>query len=409
MDGLADSVTGLRTSAAYLAKIAGDGRHVYLNGELVTDVTTHPALRGAAKSIAHLYDIAADPAERERMTFPSPATGRPVLRCYHIPKTIQDLVDRRAMMARWADCTFGHMGRTPDHVASFLAGFAAKPSLWERLAGPRFTENMLRWLAKARDEHAYISYAIVPPQIDRSKASHAQADPFLHAGVVRETDAGIIIRGAQQLATGSPFSDYVYVSCIHPLQPGDEAYAFGVLIPVNAKGFKIYARRSYADGAPSEFDYPLATRFDEMDALVVMDDVLVPWEDVLFHNNIQLCREQWFTTPAHALGNHQAQIRYATKLRFLMGVTHRLCEITGSVSLPPVRIMLGEMAAYAAIVENMVYAQETQASWDDENVILHLPRGTLRRDGPAGGHPPEVAQHGPRTRWRRLDHAAVLN
>jgi 4-hydroxyphenylacetate 3-monooxygenase len=360
---------GLRTGASFLRGLAESERHVYQNGELVRDVANHPSYRGAARSIARLFDIGADPALREVMTFPSPETGKPVLRCYHIPKTQQDLADRRAMISRWAEATFGLMGRTPDHVGSFLTGFAAKASLFDQLAGREWGDNLRRWHAKARDEHLYISYAIVPPQIDRSKPSHMQADPFVHAGVVRETDAGLIIRGAQQLATGAVFSDYVYVSCIHPLQPGDEAYAFGVMIPVNAPGFKIYARRSYADNANSSFDYPLSSRFDEMDALVVMNDVLVPWEDVLFHRNIALCRDQWWKTPGHVLGNHQAQTRWSTKLRFLMGLTRRMCELTGTVSIPPVMGQIGEMAAYAAIVENMLLAQEFGATTDEEGVL----------------------------------------
>ncbi len=360
---------GMRTGAEYLRKLSEPDRNVYQNGELVRDVANHPSYRGAARSIARLYDIAADPALRDVMTFTSPDTGKPVLRCYQIPKTKQDLADRRAMVTRWTESTFGLMGRTPDHVASFLTGYASKASVFDQLAGKEWGDNMRRWYARARDEHLYVSYAIVPPQINRSKRAHEQSDPYLHAGVVRETDAGLIIRGAQQLATGAVFSDYVYVSCIHPLQAGEEAYAFGVMIPVNAPGFKIYARRSYADTASSMDDYPLSSRFDEMDALVVMNDVLVPWEDVFFYRNIALCAAQWWQTPAHALGNHQAQTRWATKLRFLMGLTKRTAEITGNIGVPPVISQIGEMAAYATIVENMVQMQEYNATLDDEGTL----------------------------------------
>jgi len=126
-----------------------------------------------------------------------------------------------------------------------------------------------------------------------------------------------------------PFADAVFISCIHPLQPGDEAYAFAVAVPASAPGLKIYTRRSYAAGATSSFDYPLSSRFDEVDALIVLDDVFVPWENVFCHRNIALCRDQWWRTPAHSYGNHQAQVRYVAKLRFLMGLTKRMCEITG--------------------------------------------------------------------------------
>jgi len=358
----------MRTGAQFLDAIRGDGRRVYFDGELVQDVTAHPAFRGAARSLAHLFDVAADPANCELMTYPSPATGGPVLRCYHIPKTVADLVSRRAMSARWAEETFGLMGRTPDHVAGFLAGYAAKPSVFAE-AGKQYAQNILRYYEYARDNHQYLSYAIVPPQIDRSKPAHKQSDPTLHAGVVAERDGGIVLKGAQQLGTGAVFSDAVYISCIHPLVAGDEAYAFAVAVPANAPGLKIYPRRSYASGVTSAFDYPLSSRFDEVDALIVLDDVFVPWENVFCYRNLQLCRDQWWRTPSHSYGNHQAQVRYSAKLRFLMGLTKKLCEITGNDANPAVQIMLGEMAALATIVDSMVQAQETQARVDTEGVV----------------------------------------
>jgi 4-hydroxyphenylacetate 3-monooxygenase len=365
---LPPDTSAIRNGAAYLASIKNDGRSVYCDGELIRDVTTHPAFSGAARSLARLFDVAADPANAELMTFPSPKTGGPVWRCYEVPKTAADLAARRLMSARWSEETFGLMGRTPDHVAGFLAGYAAKPSVFAE-HGKHFADNVVRYHEHARDKSLYLSYAIVPPQIDRSKPAHKQSDPTLHAGIVKERDDGIVLKGCQQLATGAAFSDAVYISCIHPLTPGDEAYAFAVAVPANAPGLKIYTRRPYATTATSTFDYPLSTRFDEIDALLVLDDVFVPWENVFCHRNLQLCRDQWWRTPSHSYGNHQAQVRYAAKLRFLMGLTKRLCEITGVDAMPPVQIQLGEMAAFATIIDTMVRAQETEATIDDEGTV----------------------------------------
>jgi 4-hydroxyphenylacetate 3-monooxygenase len=359
---------GLRTGAQYLSEIRDDGRQVIYDGEVVTDVTAHPAFRGAAQSIAGLWDIAADPANRELITYASPTTGNPVLRCYHIPKTKEDLGPKRRMIQRWTEETFGLMGRTPDHVAGFFAGFAASQTFFAA-GGRQYADNLTAFYEYARENHLYISYAIVPPQIDRSKPSHKQSDPTLCAGVVAERDGGIVLRGAQQLATGAAFSDYLFLSCIHPLFPGDENYAISVAMPINSPGLRIYARRSYATNATSTFDYPLSSRFDETDALITLDDVFVPWERVFIYRNIELCRDQWTKTPAHVYGNYQAQIRYATKLRFLMGVMKHHCEITGVDSVPVSQAQLGEMAALASIVEIMVEAQETRATVDENGVV----------------------------------------
>jgi len=362
------STTGnsLRSGADYLASIKDDGRRVFLDGEIVRDVTTHKAFQGAAKSIARLYDIAAEPENREVMTFET-SSGTRALRCYQIAHTLEELGERRRMSERWAASTGGMMGRSPDHVASFLAGFAAKPALFGQ-AGDQFARNVTNFYEYARDNHLYAAYAIVPPQIDRSKPAHQQSDPTLYAGVVKERDDGIVLRGAQQLATGAVLADYVYLSVIHPMQPGDEAYANGVMIPVNAPGVKIYSRRSFASTANSTFDYPLSSRFDETDSLLVLDDVFVPWEHVFIYRNRQICWDQWWKAPSHSWGNHQAQVRYATKLRFMLGITKRINELTGNDALPPVQIQVGELAAMATIVESMVLAQEVQGHVDEDGI-----------------------------------------
>jgi 4-hydroxyphenylacetate 3-monooxygenase len=173
-----------------------DGRTVLLNGERVPDVTSHPAFAAGIRSIANLYELAADPANRELMTYPSPRDGRP----------------------------YGLLGRSPDHVASFFAGFAGSPEFYAR-GGQRFADNLSRFAAKAADEDLYVSYVIVHPTVDRSKPAHQQAEPYLYAGAAAERDNGIVIRGAQMLGTGSVMSDYVLLTVILPLKPGDEDYA----------------------------------------------------------------------------------------------------------------------------------------------------------------------------------------
>src|SRR5437899_8075924 len=357
----------MRTGAEYLRSLQ-DGRQVYVDGERVADVVRHPAFREAARSIARLYDIAAAPDNRERMTFLSPATGAPVLRAYQIPATHADLRARRLFSETWAEATFGLMGRTPDHVAGFFCGYAAAPSVFAK-AGQQYADNVVAFYEHMRDTHLYVSYAIVPPQIDRSKPAHQQSDPTLYAGVVKERDNGIVISGAQQLATAGAISDFIHLSCIHPLAPGDENYANCLAVPVNAPGVKLYPRRPFAIGATNSFDYPLSSRFDETDSYVVFDNVFVPWERVFIYRNLELSRDQWWKTPSHLYGNHQAQVRYVTKLRFMIGLAQRMNEMTGNAANPAVQILMGELAAWVSIYEHMLLSHETTAVIDDDGVL----------------------------------------
>lgn len=357
----------MRTGADYLASLR-DGRQVFVEGERVKDVTTHPAFREAARSVARLYDIAAAPENRELMTFPSPANGAPVWNCFRVPKDHADLRARRLFSEKWAEATFGLMGRSPDHVASFFTGYVAVPSVFAS-AGQKYADNLNAFFQRMRDEYLYLSYAIVPPQIDRSKPAHKQSDPTLYAGVVKERDDGIVISGAQQLATGGPISDWIHLSCIHPLQPGDENYGNCVAIPVGAPGVKLYPRRPFALRADNSYDYPLSSRFDESDAYAVFDNVFVPWENVFIYRSIELSRDQWWKTTAHALGNHQAQVRYVTKLRFMMGLAKRMNEATGNEGNPAVAILMGELAALASIYESLLISHELMATVDKDGVL----------------------------------------
>ena len=357
----------LRTGAEYLRSLR-DGRRVFVDGEVVLDVTEHRAFARPARTLARLFDIAAAPEMRERMTFPSPATGAPVLRAYQIPRSADDLKARRLASETWAEATLGLMGRTLDHVAGFFCGYAALSSVFAT-GGQRFADNVVAFYERMRDEHLYVTYAIVPPQIDRSKPAHKQSDPTLYAGVVKERDDGIVMSGAQQLATAAIYSDYIYLSCIHPLQPGDEAYANGVAIPVNAPGLKLYPRRPFAPQATNSFDYPLSGRFDELDCYLILDNVFVPWDHVFIYRNIEVCRDQWWKTPSHLYGNHQAQTRYATKLRFMIGLAKRVNEMTGNDFNPAVQIMMGELAALVSIVEMMLLAQDAVATIDKDGVL----------------------------------------
>ncbi len=356
----------MRTGQQYVESLR-DGRKVYLDAEVVEDVTTHPAFAPAIRSVAHLYDLAADPEHAEVMTFRSPATGKRVNRIWMIPRTREDLAARRKAHELWQEATFGLMGRSPDHVAAFLCGFAGSLDIFAR-GGQRFADNVWRFYQRASEEDLYLSYVIVPPQGDRSKPAHQQKDPHFYAGVAQERDDGIILRGAQTIGTSAVMSDYVFLSSIVPLQPGDENYAISVVVPTAAAGLKVYPRRPYATLTPSVYDYPLSSRYDEGDSIIVFDNVFVPWEHVFVYKDVALTQAQFFEGPAHVLGNFQALVRLTVKLRFLLGLARRICEMHGTDVLPPVQAQLGELAAYASAVEAFVRAAGEDPAVDRNGV-----------------------------------------
>jgi len=350
-----------RTGAEYLEAIR-DARKIHVDGEVVRDVTQHPGFAGAARTVAAIYDLIAADSEG-MLTFSPPATGEPVSRAWMIPRSYEDLVQRRRALKAISECTYGLIGRGPEHVASFIAAFASSRDVFDR-GGRGFGDNVVRFYEQARDNSWYVSYVIVPPQIDRSRPAHQQEDPHLYAGVADERDDGIVVRGAQMLGTGAALSDFILLSCIHPLRPGDEAYAISVAVPTGADGVRLISRRPYAAAASSLFDYPLTTRFDEGDYFVVFDDVFVPWERVFVYRDVELVRAQFFETGAHMLGNSQAQIRFWTKLEFIVGLAAAIAKMNRVDREPAVQQSLGHMAAHAAMVEGLVRGQEAHFELD---------------------------------------------
>ncbi len=338
----------------------------------MADVTEHLAFRGAVRSIAQLYNLSASPEHRETMTFPSPATGEPVNKCFLLPRTPEDLAARRRAHRLWADATFGMMGRSPDHVPGFITGFALRPDLFAR-DGQRFADNVLGYHAWLRDKDLYAAYVIIPPHIDRSRPAHQQEDPQLYAGVVEERRDGIVVSGAQMLGTGGAIANEMFMSCIVPLGPGDENYAISIAVPIASPGLRMIVRRPYAESATSVYDYPLSSRFDETDALVVFDRVFVPWERVFVYKNLALTRAQFYDTPAHVLGNHQAQIRFASKAQFAAGLALRIAESIGVEKTPQTQTMLGELASYCAMASGLVLAAEAECVHDPRGFVYPNP------------------------------------
>jgi 4-hydroxyphenylacetate 3-monooxygenase len=260
----------------------------------------------------------------------------------------------------WAEGSFGLMGRTPDHVASLIAAFSGMRHVFDR-GGTQFGDNVVSFYRQARENDWFLSYAITPPQVDRSKPAHQQPEPFLYPGIVEERDDGIVVRGAQMIGTSAAIADYLFVSSIVPLQPGDEDYAISVVMPLGTEGLRVYPRRPYATVATSTFDYPLSSRFDESDSLIVLRDVFVPWERVFIHRDVRLVGAQFYETGGHLLANFQALVRFLVKMEFASGLAVELADAHGISAIPPVQAQLGgDIAAFCSALEAIVLAAEAR-------------------------------------------------
>ncbi len=337
-----------------------DGRCVYIDGQRVEDVATHPAFRNAVHSSAALYDFQARPENRELMTFET-ETGHRVSRAWQKPRNYAEMVERRLALTALAEQHHGFMGRSPDHVASALLGQVMGLPVFEK-HGKKRAKAFNDYYHWAADNDVFLTYVIINPQADRSKDWGDQKGEDLVAAVVDEDSEGITIRGAKMLGTSSIMANEVFVANLQPLRPGEEKLAFSCALPMGAKGLKVLSRKSFEQHAVSRFDNPLSSQYDENDALIYFDDVKVPWERVFVYNDTDMCRAQFHDTAGHIMQNYQAQIRLAVKLRFMVGLARRIAETIGTVKMPAVSEKLGWLAAKAGMVESMMLGMEAGGS-----------------------------------------------
>jgi 4-hydroxyphenylacetate 3-monooxygenase len=332
------------TGKEYLRSLR-DGRHVYINGARVDDVTTHPAFRNAARSIARLYDTLHDPALKDALL----ATDRAGILTHKFFKpsySAQELLEAREAIATWSRFSYGFMGRTPDYKASFMATLGAAPELYAPYA-----ENAARWYREYASRVLFLNHVIVNPPVDRNKLVHEVEDVFVHA--VKETDGGIIVSGAKMLATGSALTHATFVAqnSATTLEPGKaEAYALVFLAPLNAPGQKLVCRASYEAAAVSPFDHPLSSRFDENDAVLVFDQAFIPWENVLVYRDIEKATGFYAASGFLNRYNFQSLTRLGVKLDFMCGLLSRGLASNGTEVYRGAQVMLGEVIGWRNLI-----------------------------------------------------------
>ena len=223
-----------RSGKEFIAGLRAHPREVWIEGKRVADVTDHPALRQSVQQLALLYDMQSAPGHRDLLTWQVPETGLRAGTAFMPARSLADLQHRRGAYRLWAQATFGLMGRTPDFLNCTLLAFAEASHVFAR-GGKQYGENIERYYRYVRDHDLFLSHALIPPQNDRSKPSAAQEEN-LHLRVVRESSAGIIVRGARMLATLGPVSDEMILYNLPGFRPGDEDHAIMFAVPTGLQG-----------------------------------------------------------------------------------------------------------------------------------------------------------------------------
>lgn len=358
-----------RTGRQYLDGLRAQDCEVWLDGERVRDVTAHPGLRGGAQAIAALYDMQHDAALSQQMTFVPPEGGAPVGLSFIVPRTHEELEQRRVMMLRWARSTCGMMGRSPDFMnVTFSAWSAAADYFEEGRTG--FGENMRRYYRHIRDNDLTLTHSLINLQRGRTVSGIFNLQEGTALRVVKETDAGIVVRGARILATLGPLSDEIAVYSPRAAQhaDGQNPFVMNFAIPCATKGLRFLCRQSFDHGRP-HFEHPLGSRFEEMDSIAFFDDVLVPWERVFLLGDVDRLNNTAQRTHSSAHAAHQGAAKNLAKCEFVLGLALLMTETLGNAHLPHSEERLAELMLTTVLMKSCMRAAEADAKLDEWGVM----------------------------------------
>jgi 4-hydroxyphenylacetate 3-monooxygenase len=362
---------GIRTGQQYLDKLNSMKPHVMIDGEMVSEnIADHPSFANVARTYARLFDMQHEPEHAAALTYDSPTTGDKVSASFLVPRTKEDLAHRRAAIRTWAEYSHGFLGRTGDYMNSALTALAAAEK-WFAQADPMFGENIRRYYEHCRENDLLATHTLIPPQANRSVSGSEQMGGQLSARVVEEREDGIVVKGARMLATIAPIADelLVFPSTLLRGTPEDAPYSYAFAVPNDTDGVRYLCRTSLHHGG-SRHDEPLASRFEEMDAVVVFDNVFVPNERIFMLGHPELCNGFYSETGAGALMTHQVVTRTIAKSEFFLGLASEIADSIGIDGFQHIQEDLAELIQTVEIGKALMSASEAEAAVNDDGVML---------------------------------------
>ena len=366
---------GIRTGSQYLDGLR-DNRNVWMHGKKVKDVTNEDGLKRCAATLANFIDKQHDPKYFNDITYLDEDGDRCAL-AFQIPKTKDDIKARGKSYYEWAKWSNGYFGRTPDYKNASLMSFAAGRSFLEKgtkgQGGKVMAQNMVNYYNYVRKNDKILTHTLVNPTYNHQQGYKGKFSEKVALQVVKETDAGIIVNGARLLATLGPLADEIEVfpSTVLKATPDNIPFAFAFAIPIATKGLRLICRDSY-DLGKSNFDAPLSSRFEEMDAVVVFDNVLVPWERIFMYGEPELCNPAFSATNAVVHMMHQVACLKLAKSEFMVGLMCSIVKASGRDKDLYTKGLIAEVMQMTESIRALLFSAEEQAHKDQFGNFIPL-------------------------------------
>ncbi len=348
----------MRTGDDYRAALQ-DGREVWLEGERVPDVTADPRLSSSVAAIAELYDRQADAAKAELLLCEA-RDGRQVPTTFIEPASVADLERRTEASREILGLNGGLIGRGPDFMNVHMTALASGAEHFAQ-GGEEFGQRIRDYYELMSSQQLCLTHVLANPQTDRSRETH-EVTQDTAAKIVEERADGIVIRGARMIGTIAPFADEVAVfpSTFLGMSEEAKAYAYAFTVPVATPGLRLICRPALAPpagvGVPE--DFPLSSRFDEMDAVAIFDDVLVPWDRVFVFQRTDIANGTFRQTGAGDHLSHYGCARLLAKYELYLGTALRIAEAIGIDEFDHVQAKIAELITNLELVRACLRASE---------------------------------------------------
>ena len=271
----------LMTGEQYIESLRKLKTKVYMFGELIENFVDHPMIRPSINSVAMTYELAQEPEYADLMTATSNLTGKTVNRFCHLHQGTDDLIKKVKMQRLLGNKTASCFQRCVG-MDAFNAIWSTTFEMDEKY-GTNYHANFTKYLEFVQENDLTIDGAMTDPKGDRGLAPSKQADPDMYVHIIEKREDGIVVRGAKAHQTGSINSHEHLIMPTIAMREDDKAYAVSFAVPSDAEGvFMIYGRQSCDTRKLEEHaDIDLGNKnFGGQEALVVFDDVFVPWDRV---------------------------------------------------------------------------------------------------------------------------------
>lgn len=339
-----------------------DGRRVILGGEVVEDVTAHPAFAPSIDSWATLFDAQLDPETQDLTTFVDPELDARVSGAWMVPRSAADLERRRGLIEFATDRNLGMYGRAPDYGPTFTLGFLAEEERIEERE-PGASEKI----------QAYIKYATKHNLTSADLVTEAQADrslpPSQNPGrlrVVEKRDGGVVLYGAKPVASSALQSHITTIGTL--LSPGiEERSILWACCPINQEGITLISREPLTQHERDPEDHPLNHLGEEPDTFMIFDNVFVPDEYLFSYGNKETLE---LYTDVGALALWHILSRLARRAEIFAATAQTIVDVLGTERIPPVRAAVADIIAYASALKAFVIAAEHRGSHTKSGVFV---------------------------------------